>query len=40
VSWPGADVAILGILAVYIVLSVGLVTALRRRRSVVLGAAA
>ncbi len=40
VAWPGADGAILGILVVYIVVSFGLVQALRRRRASVVQAAA
>jgi uncharacterized membrane protein len=40
VNWPGSDVAILAILAVYIVVSFGFVTMLRRRRALTLQAAA
>jgi len=40
VAWPAADGAILGILVVYIVVSFGLVQALRRRRASVVQAAA
>ena len=40
VTWPGNDVAILGLLAVYILVSYGLVQALQRRRRVTLRSAA
>ena len=40
VDWPGSDLAILGILAVLIVVSVAYVQALRRRRAVALRTAA
>ena len=33
VEWPGSDVAILGLLALYIVVALGYVTVLRRQRS-------
>ena len=33
VSWPGSDGAILGILAVYLIVSYGFVRLLRRRRT-------
>jgi uncharacterized membrane protein len=39
-EWPGSDGAILGILAVLMVVSFGLVQVLRRRRAVALGAVA
>jgi uncharacterized membrane protein len=40
VNWPGNDASILGVLAFMIVLSLGLVEALRRRHAVVEEAAA
>jgi uncharacterized membrane protein len=40
VQWPGSDAAILGLLAVYLVASLGFVRALRRRRVTALRAAA
>jgi uncharacterized membrane protein len=40
VAWPGNDVAILGLLAVYILVSYGLVQALQRRRRMTLRSAA
>ena len=40
VTWPGHDVAILGLLAVYVLVSYGLVQALQRRRRMTLRSAA
>jgi uncharacterized membrane protein len=40
VAWPGNDVAILGLLAVYVLVSYGLVQALQRRRRMTLRSAA
>jgi hypothetical protein len=40
VAWPGHDVAILGLLAVYILVSYGLVQALQRQRRMTLRSAA
>jgi uncharacterized membrane protein len=40
VTWPGHDVAILGLLAVYVLVSYGLVQALQRRRQMILRSAA
>ena len=39
VAWPGRDVAILGLLAAYILVSYGLVQALRRRQMTLQSAA-
>jgi uncharacterized membrane protein len=40
VAWPGNDVAILGLLAMYVLVSYGLVQALQRRRRMRLRSAA